>query len=135
MAKANNFGVEGLKTGLSVVAGIVKTAFSLDVNGDGEVDSTERISFITSIIPQAFPFFSLYPQLKEEVTDRITNEEFEELVAHVQQLDFLPQGKDKAEQYVKKVILWINYNRRFIADSIELFKNDEVVNIGIVQKS
>ena len=134
MAKANNFGVEGIKNGMTVVAGLVKTSFSADINGDGKIDGSERISFVTSFIPQAFPLLSIYPAAADEVKDKITNEEWDELVDYAQTLDFLPAGKDVAEKYVKRLFLWINYNRRFIADSIQLLSKREGVEIQLPTK-
>ena len=135
MAKANNFGVGNIKRGMSVIAGLVKTSFSIDANGDGKIDSGEKIGFATSLLPQVFPMFNLYGGITDEVTDKVTDEEWDELVAHAQTLDFLPPGKDVAEKYVKRLFLWINYNRRFIADSIKLFTKREAVEIQLPAKT
>jgi len=53
---------------------------------------------------------------------------------HTPTLDFLPAGRDMAEKYVKRLFLWINYNRRFIADSIKLFSKREAMEIQLPSK-
>ena len=133
--KQNNFGVTNIKRGLTVVAGLVKTTFSIDADGDGRIDAGEKIGFATALLPQIFPVFSLYPNITDEVKDKITEEEWDELVAHTQTLDFLPEGKEVAEQYVKRLFNWINYNRKFIADSIKLFSKKEAVLIKLPKKA
>lgn len=135
MAKANDYGVENIKRGMTVIAGTVKTAFSIDANGDGKIDNGEKIGFATSLLPQVFPILNLYGGITDEVTDKITNEEWDDLVNHAQTLDFLPEGKDVAEKYVKRLFLWINYNRRFIADSIQLFSKRKAVEIQLPAKA
>lgn len=133
--KSNDYGVNNIKKGMSVIAGLVKTSFSIDSNGDGRIDSGEKIAFATSLLPQVFPMFNLYGGITDEVTDKVTNEEWDDLVQHAQSLDFLPEGKDVAEKYVKRLFLWINYNRRFIADSIKLFSKKEAVEIQLPKKA
>lgn len=131
MAKANNLGVEAIKNGLTITAGIVKSSFSADTNGDGKVDSGERLAFIGSILPQTFPLFTVIPAAAEEIRDKITAEEREELVDHAVSLDFLPEGRDVAEEYIKLVILWINYNIRFVNKSIQFFSKRELTEIAV----
>lgn len=123
--KQNVLGVDAFKLALTMLSGILNTAFSGDRNKDGVIDNTERIALIGSMIPQLFPVFNLYADLQDEIEDKVTSEEFDELIAHVQTLDFLPDGKEEAEKYVKKVFLWINYNRRFVRDSISQFSKIE----------
>lgn len=133
--KQNNFGITNIKRGLTTVAGLVKTAFSADSDGDGKIDTAEKIGFATALLPQIFPIFNLYPSIADEVKDKITEAEWDELVAHTQKLDFLPEGKEVAERYVKRLFLWINYNRRFIADTIKLFSKKEAVEIKLPKKA
>jgi len=125
MAKANNYGVQNIKQGLSVVAGISKTSFSMDTNEDGKIDSSERTAYLISVLPQTFPLFGIYGGMVDEIKDKITNEEREELVDHAVSLDFLPEGRDVAEDYVKTVILWLNYNIRFANKSIQFFSKNK----------
>lgn len=132
--KPNNFGVTNIKRGLTIISGLVKTSFSIDGNGDGKIDAGEKIGFATSILPQVFPMFNIYGGIADEVKDKVTDEEWDELVAHTQTLDFLPPGKDVAEKYVKRLFLWINYNRRFIADTIQLFSKREAIEIQLPAK-
>ena len=119
--KQDRLGVESIKLALTMLGGILNTALSGDRNEDGNIDSTERVQLIGSILPQLFPVFNIYSDIQDEIEDKVTTEEFDELIAHVQTVDFLPDGKEEAEKYVKKVFLWINYNRRFVRDSIAQF--------------
>lgn len=122
MAKKNQLGVENLKAGFSLISSVILSTLSGDTNNDGEINSTERIQLIGAILPQLFPSFNLYGGIREEIEDKITSEEFDELVAYTQTLDFLPDSKEEAEKYVKRVFLWINYNRRFVKESIDFFQ-------------
>jgi len=121
MAKANNYGVENIKRGLNVVAGIVKTSFSADSNQDGKIDGSERTAYLVSVLPQTLPLFGIYGGIVEEIKDKITAEEREELVDFTVSLDFLPDGRENAEEYVKTVMLWLNYNIQFANKSIQFF--------------
>lgn len=125
MAKANNYGIQNLKTGITIFGGIFKSSWSIDLNKDGKVDGSERIAYIGNVLPQTFPFFGIVTELGNEVKDKITEEEWDDLVDHVVSTDFLPNDRDEAEEYLKLVILWINYNRRFVTKSISFFAKEE----------
>ena len=125
MAKANNYGIQNLKTGITVFAGIFKTSFNIDLNKDGKIDGSERIAYLGNVLPQTFPFFGIFTELGNEVKDKITEEEWDELTDFIVATDFLPDDRDEAEDYLRLVILWINYNRRFVVKSIAFFSKEE----------
>jgi len=129
MAKANNYGIQNIKTGITIFGGIFKTSFGIDMNKDGKIDGSERIAYIGNVLPQTFPFFGIFTELGNEVKDKITEEEWEDLVDHVVATDFLPTDRDEAEEYLKLVILWLNYNRRFAVKSIAFFSKEERMDL------
>ena len=69
--------------------------------------------------------FGIFTELGNEVKDKITEEEWEELTDHIVATDFLPDDREKAEQYLRLVVLWLNYNRRFVSKSIAFFSKEE----------
>lgn len=120
----NSLGVENLKIGLNFIAQNVKAAFQLDRNNDGVIDNTEKLSYATQLIPSVLGVIPAFPTMREEARrGELTSAEVDELVSYVQGLDFLPADKDDVENYVKRFVNWVNYNRRFIQHSIVFFQS------------
>lgn len=126
VSQQNQLGVESLKAGLAFIAGQVRALFDLDRNNDGKVDLQEKLGYATQLIPSALSVIPAFPTMRDEARrGELTSDEVDELVEYAITLDFLPPGKDDVELYVRKFILWVNYNRRFIEDSIKFFQRKE----------
>lgn len=126
MTSTNQYGVSNLKNALSIIAGIVRGAFNVDINEDGEISTAEKIQYSMTLIPQVLPMVGLLPGIKNEIKrGELTSQEIDEVVDFAVTLDFLPDDRDEAEQYVRDIILWVNYNRRFVAKTIKRFAKAE----------
>lgn len=121
----NQYGVTSLKRGLAIIAGMVNSAFYIDANGDGNISLSEKIQYAGTLVPQVFPIVGLLPDIRNETRrGELTSAEIDEVVDYAVTLDFLPNDRDEAEEYVRDVILWINYNRRFVAKTIKRFNKE-----------
>lgn len=120
---ANNYGIENTKQVLNVIADTVKASVGIDRNLDGKVDTEEIITYASRIIPLAVSSLPTIQGARPEVRrGELTSEEIDQLVEHVQTLDFLPADRDRTEAYVKRVANWLNYNRKFVEESVEFFR-------------
>lgn len=119
------YGVDNLKTVITFLGGRVNEAVQIDKNGDGKVDFTEIIGYslgTASLIPGILPSFSL---IDEEAKD-LDNNEWDELVQHVLNTDFLPDDKEQAEHFIKATVFVLNVNRQYIRFASRVFKGEEV---------
>lgn len=121
---SNEYGIENTKQVLNVLADTVKASVGIDRNLDGKVDTEEIINYASRIIPLAVSSLPIIQGARPEVRrGELTSSEIDELVEHVQTLDFLPTDRDRIEAYVKRVANWLNYNRKFVEESVEFFKD------------
>lgn len=119
---AKKFGIRVIKLVIALIAGIVRDSFTIDQNKDGDINLGEILSFATAQVFKSSSVLSDLKNFKDEFND-LDDEELEELVAYVEELDFLPPDKDATERFVKDVVLWVNYNIRFTRKSIAFFKS------------
>jgi hypothetical protein len=120
--KISRFGINAIKSILTVIAGIVRDSFTIDSNKDGDVSLGEILSFATSQVFKSAGVLSDLNNFKDEVKD-LDDSEIAELVDYVQTLDFLPPSKDAAERFIKDVVNFINYNYRFTKKSVVFFQS------------
>jgi hypothetical protein len=120
--KISRFGINAIKSILTVIAGIVRDSFTIDSNKDGDVSLGEILSFATSQVFKSAGVLSDLNNFKDEVKD-LDDSEIAELVDYVQTLDFLPPNKDAAERFIKDVVNFINYNYRFTKKSVVFFQS------------
>lgn len=119
----NQLGIDNLKLGLNFIANQVRSLYNLDQNQDGEVDTTEKIAYATRLIPAALSVVPAFPEMRDEARrGELTTEEIDELVTYAVTLDFLPPSKDDVEEFIRRFVLWVNYNRRFVEDAIDFFQ-------------
>lgn len=120
-----DLGITSLKTAITYIGTQARAAFGIDANGDGTVDTTEIFSFSLALLPTLPGIFPVLKQAGPEALD-LRGPEFDELVAHIQATDFLPDDKDRAEDYAKAVVFWLNMNRKFVEYSIGFFGGEDV---------
>jgi hypothetical protein len=120
--KISRFGINAIKSILTVIAGIVRDSFTIDSNKDDNISLGEILSFATSQVFKSAGVLSDLNNFKDEVKD-LDDSEIAELVDYVQTLDFLPPSKDAAERFIKDVVNFINYNYRFTKKSVVFFQS------------
>ena len=127
MARKNEYGVDALKRGLTQMAVIAKAVDTADRNDDGEIDASERNALFGTALTPLLLVAQDYQNIANEVSggEQITDEEAEELIQHLQGLDFLDVDKDDTEAFIKDTILWLNYNRRYTQKAIDFVKSKQ----------
>jgi hypothetical protein len=118
-------GIDNLKQAISYIATQAQAAFRIDANNDGTIDLAESFAFGLQILPTLPGILPVMRDAGPEIVD-IRGPEFDELVDHILATDFLPTERDKAEEFGKAVIFWLNMNRKFTEYTIGYFNGEEV---------
>lgn len=118
-------GIESLKRAITYIGTQARGIFGIDANKDGSIDPTEIFSYTIALLPTIPGIIPVFGKVLPEASD-LDKEEFDQLIDHVLNTDFLPDDKDRAEGYVKAVITWLNMNRRFTEYNIAFFNGEDV---------
>ena len=118
-----NLGIENTKALLGYIFIAISSAFTLDKNGDGKVSVNEAIMGIMPLAMNYSGIATAAPEAVKEARD-YTPEEIDELVLYVQDNFDLPDGHDRAERLVKRVINAAHYNYHFFRDLKAEFKGE-----------
>ena len=125
--KENKFGVDAIKRLITRLSQVSSAFFFADTDEDGEISTTETIGFVGQLFPIILAVSSDWQNLTNEVIDVITRDEWDEIVLHVNNTSFIPTevSKEHVENYIKSIVNWANYNRKFVEETIDFFAGDE----------